>query len=233
MRRTLVTTPFALLRAGLLATLVAATTGATPPRQDAARAALEKASAAYARLKTARGTFEQTLTNPLTRNTSRSRGEYQLQRATGKWSLVFSDPKGDRVVDDGSALWIYVPSTNPGQVIKLPSQGAGTGIDLLDRFLADPASRYKVVDAGAATLGGRAVRAVSLTPNRPMEFTKATVWIDPSDGTLRQFEVTEQSGLVRRFTFTTVTLDGKVDASAFQFTPPKGVRVFDQTRAGR
>jgi outer membrane lipoprotein carrier protein len=229
------------MRIAITALLVsAAATASAParpaarPPQDAASVAIDKASAAYSRLKSARGTFEQTLTNPLTRNAATSRGEYQLQRASGRWSLVFTSPKGDKIVDDGSALWVYLPSTNPGQVIKLSSQGAAggaSGMDLLDRFLGSPRTRYRVADAGAATVAGRGVRAVSLTPLQPMEFTKATVWIDTANGTLRQFEVTEQSGLVRRFTFTTVRLDAPVDEKALRFTPPKGVKVYDQSRA--
>lgn len=210
----------------------AGTAAVPPPRrgQDSATVVLDRASAAYGRLRTARGTFEQTLTNPLTRNSSRSRGEYQLHRASGRWALDFTDPRGDRIVDDGTALWVYVPSTNPGQVIKLPSAGAGTGMDLLQRFFGDPASRYRIADGGATTVSGRSVRAVALTPLVPMEFTRATVWIEPATGTLRQFEVTEPSGLVRRFTFTTVTLDGPVNERALRFSPPRGVRVFDQSR---
>ena len=222
----------ALLTALLLSPAAAAV--ATAQTTTPADAALDKAVAAYGRLKTARGTFEQVLTNPLTRNTATSRGEYQLHRGSGRWSLAFTDPKGDRVVDDGSALWVYLPSTNPGQVIKLASQrgaGGASGMDLLERFFGDPKTRYRVSDAGAATVGGRAVRAIGLAPVRPMEFTKATVWIDTANGTLRQFEVTEQSGLVRRFTFTSVRLDGPVDEKAFRFSPPKGVKVFDQSRA--
>ena len=42
---------------------------------------------------------------------------------------------------------------------------------------------------GAATIAGRATRAVKLTPKdaQAAPFQRATVWVDPQDGTLRHF----------------------------------------------
>ncbi|MCA1693852.1 MAG: outer membrane lipoprotein carrier protein LolA, partial [Actinobacteria bacterium] len=71
---------------------------------------LDRAVAAYAKVKTARASFEQTLTNPLTGNSTVQHGELQQQRP-GKFSARFSDPKGDLVVADGKSLWIYQPSS--------------------------------------------------------------------------------------------------------------------------
>ena len=208
--------------------LAAAPAVAQPPSVDAL---IGRAAATYKSARTATASFQQTLTNPMTGTKSVSRGV--LQRQGGKFNFQFTEPRGDRLVADGESLWIYTPSTTPRQVIKLPQAAAGAGMaDPGMQFFSSPKTRFTIGDAGAATIDGKATRALTLTPKGSnAAFTKATVWLDPRDGTLRQFEVTEQSGLVRRFTFTTITLDGKVDASAFRFSPPKGVRVFDQSRA--
>ena len=190
-------------------------------------ARVDRAASAYAKVKTARASFEQTLTNPLTGNTQTARGEY-VQQSPGKLAVTFTQPKGDRIVNDGRAVWVYVPSSAPGQVIKLsPTAGAGS-VDLLATFLIDPREKYAMTAAGTTTVGGRATHAVNLVPRQPMQFAKATVWIDDADATLRQFEVTDNMGLVRRVRITKLKLNGPVDGKAFAFTPPPGVKVYDQ-----
>jgi chaperone LolA len=204
-----------------------------PPRQQTpVDATVDKAVAAYGRMKTVRARFEQRLTNPLTGSTIVQRGTLQ-QRLPNELSVVFSDPKGDRIVADGKALWVYTPSSAPNQVIKLPvGAGSAGGLDLATQFWSSPKSRYTITDAGTATIGGRATRALNLVPKQQMQFTKAIVWIDNADGTMRQFEVTEPSGLVRRVTLSEIRVNGPVEKGAFTFTVPKGVKVFGQDAFG-
>ena len=63
-------------------------------------------------------------------------------------------------------------------------------------------------------------------------FTQAKVWIDNADGTLRQFETLEVSGITRLVTVTAVTPNAPVDAKLFSFKAPKGARIVDQTVLG-
>ena len=74
----------------------------------------------YATMRTSRMIFTQTITNPLTGVTSTSRGEMQ-QQVPGKIAVRFTEPPGDRIVSDGQYLWIYLPSSAPGQVIRSPA----------------------------------------------------------------------------------------------------------------
>jgi outer membrane lipoprotein carrier protein len=193
---------------------------------------IDRAVKAYAKVKTARATFEQTLTNPLTGNTQTARGEYQ-QQGQNRLAVTFTQPKGDRIVNDGKAVWVYLPSSAPNQVIKLaPAAGAAGSVDLLGTFLTAPREKYTMTDAGTAVVGGRKTHGVTLVPKRPMQFTKATVWIDDADATLRQFRVTDNMGLERTVRITKLALNGPVDRSAFSFTPPAGVKVYDQAAMG-
>jgi outer membrane lipoprotein carrier protein len=218
--------PSVLLAVVLSATPVAAGAQAAPAAV-AAPSTIDRAVAAYAKVRTARGTFEQTITNPVTGTTSAARGDFQQQRP-GRIDVRFTDPKGDRIVSDGKAIWVYLPSTNPGQVIKVPASSAGTGtVDLTAQFLDDPKTRYTISDAGTAVVGGRATHALTLVPRTPQPFTKATVWVDDADGAVRQFEVTDAGGVVRRVTLRSLRVNVGVDASAFRFSPPAGVRVIE------
>ncbi|HVE80076.1 MAG TPA: outer membrane lipoprotein carrier protein LolA [Gemmatimonadaceae bacterium] len=205
-----------------------AQTAQGPAPTPGAAAVIDRAVAAYAKVRTARGTFEQTITNPVTGSTAVARGEFQQQRP-GRMAVRFTEPKGDRIVADGKAVWVYLPSTNPGQVIKVPASRTGTGtVDLTSQFLDEPKTRYTITEAGAGRVGGRATHALTLVPRTPQPFTKATVWVDDADGSVRQFEVADGSGVVRRVTLRSLRVNVKVDAGAFRFSPPAGVRVVEQ-----
>ena len=213
--------------------LTAAMAAVTSPlRAQTADAVIDKAVAAYKSVRTMRGTFEQTIRNPLTGTSMTARGDFQ-QRFPDRLSILFTDPKGDRIVVDGATAWLYLPSTNPGQVLKVPSDAGGGSLNLTERFLTSPAERFRMTSAGAAVIGDRPTHAVHLVPKTSIpEFTQATVWVDDANGLIRQFEITEPSGLVRRIRMVDARVNVAVDARAFSFTPPKGVKVIDQTVRG-
>jgi outer membrane lipoprotein carrier protein len=191
---------------------------------------LDRAVARWAGVKTARATFEQTIVNSLTGNTLTATGEYQQQRP-GKLSVKFDNPATDRIVADGKQVWLYLPSSAPGQVIRSPLAAGGTGtVDLTAQFLTAPRSRYTVTSAGTATVSGRPTHAFTLVPKvaKGAQFKTATVYIDDADATIRQFEVTEQSGLQRKVRLISFRTNVPVDAAAFTFTPPAGVRIVDR-----
>lgn len=196
---------------------------------ESAKAVVERAARVYARIHTLRATFAQTITNPLTRSDVTSRGVIQ-QRVPGELSVRFTEPAGDRIVSDGKALWIYLPSTTPGQVIKTHSDPhGGPAPDIVSWFLNDPTERYAIADGGTAVVNGHATRVVDLTPrDTTLPFTKATVWVDVDDALLRQVETTDFNGVVRRITILTIAPNAAVDPRAFVFKVPKGVRIIDQ-----
>lgn len=207
-------------------------TGVLVRQPNPADAALSKAVAAYADVRTARATFEQTITNPLVGSKLNSRGEFE-QRRPNKFAFRFSDPKGDRIISDGKFVWVYLPNSQPDQVMRIALDDGGAGsLDLIAEFFDSPKTRYTVKDGGATTIGTRAARAVLLTPIKAASFNKATVWIDVENGKLLQFEADEVSGITRRVRITSFTPNVNVNNSAFVFTPPKGVRVVDRASIG-
>lgn len=194
---------------------------------------VDRAAAAHAGMRTAKVQFTQVITNPLTGNRINARGQV-LRKAPGLLSITFTDPAGDKIIADGRAVWVYLPSTNPGQVMKL--NPGGTDVERLDpasQLLRAPRTRFTFADGGTATVGGRATRVVLLTPKGRESFTRAKVWIDTQNSLVRRFEVTEPTGLVRNVTLTSIQANVTVPASAFRFTPPRGVRVIDQGQLGR
>jgi outer membrane lipoprotein carrier protein len=191
--------------------------------------AVDRAVAAWKNVKSLSGTFEQTLTNPLLRSTSTAKGTF-AQQQPNKLAVRFTDPAGDAIVADGSHLWVFLQGATPGQVIRRPiTDQMASPIDI-GQFLDAPAAKYDITAKGAEPVGGRPAQAVGLVPKKGVDapFTKATVWIDDADGTIRQFEVTESSGLTRRIRLTKLTVNPAIPASEFRFAVPKGVRVVDR-----
>jgi outer membrane lipoprotein carrier protein len=142
---------------------------------------------------------------------------------------------GDRVAADGSNVWIYLPSSAPGQVVRMPySGGNAMGVDPAQQFLDSPRSRFNVSASGTATVGGRATHAVILTPKRSnTAFTSAKVWIDDADSSIRQFDVETANGLKRHVVITSFTANPQLSRSTFQFAVPKGAKIVDQGTASQ
>ena len=199
---------------------------ATAAAQPATDSLLERAARSIAGGKVMRAAFEQTLTNPDIRQTKASRGHF-VQQGPSRFAFRFTDPAGDAIVADGTALWIYLPSSARGQALKLPiAQGAQ--LDFLTQLLTSPRTSYTVVAKPAAALDGKMMVVVQLTPRLPdTPFAKATLWIDPDDALVRQLEAVEHSGLIRRIHFRDIRTDAALPGDALTFVVPQGVKVID------
>lgn len=217
---------FRALRLSLVMLAVAALSATA----QSADATLDRAVAAWSKVRTARATFEQTLTNSLTGSTATARGEFQQQRPN-KLAVRFTDPAGDRIVSDGAAVWVYLPSSAPGQVIKRrATDGATVPVDITGAFFDNPRARYTVTAGGTGSIAGHPATELVLVPRpgRDAPFTKAKVWVDDDDGLVRQFEVEEQSGVTRRIRITSLEINVPIDRTTFTFTPPPGARVVER-----
>jgi outer membrane lipoprotein carrier protein len=217
----------------IITIIAAAAIAAVSARAQTPEAVMDRAVSNYAGMKTMRATFQQTITNPLTGTTSVSNGEV-LRRQPNLLAINFTNPKGDRVVADGRAVWVYLPSTAPGQVVRLTaSDRTAETVDPGAMFLTSPRSRYTMKSGGTEFLGGVNASIVLLTPKSASSpFRKANVWIDPASGAVKQFEVVDQNGLTRNVVITRVVANPVIPASAFKFTPPPRTRVLDSAALG-
>ena len=194
---------------------------------QSADAIIDRAVSAYARLNSMRAEFRQTLTNPLTGSSQTTSGVI-LRKKPNFLSINFDS--GDRVAADGSTLWVYLPSSVPGQVMKMPYTGSNAStVDPAEQFLNSPRTRFTVASAGTATVGGRKTHAVTLVPKRTnANFTSAKIWIDDDDSSIRQFDVETANGLKRHVVITRFTANPVLNRSSFRFVVPKGAKIVDQ-----
>lgn len=158
-----------------------------------------------------------------------SRGSL-VQAGEAKLSMQFSDPRGDAIVMDGEHLWVYTPSTTPGQVVRLKVPSDPTyGPNVLAWILTKPTERYRSRFVRSDAVGGRAVDVVALTPlDHSLPFSEAVVWLDQYDNLPRRLEVRERSGQHRTLVFTSVETGQRVSPETFRFDVPAGVRIVDQ-----
>jgi outer membrane lipoprotein carrier protein len=192
-----------------------------------ADASYERVAKAWASTHTLRADFEQKISNPLLARTVNSKGVF-LQERPGKLSITFTQPAGDRIVGDGKWLWVYLPSSAPGQVLKLPADADGAIVaDLLSQLLDTPKKAFTISGGESSPVDGRAARRVQLIPKTAgtVPFQKAVLWLDEKDPRPLRVQVIDGHGVDRTITLTTWAPDATIPADAFRFNVPKGVKV--------
>lgn len=190
---------------------------------------LDRASAAYQTVSTLSADFVQVVVNPLVGAPDTTRGRlYQMR--PNHFAMRFTEPRGDRIVADGRYLWLYTPSTTPGQVIRtaIPSAGS-TGPNLIGQFVERPRERYRARYLRADSLEEKVADVVALAPRAPDQpYTDAVLWVDRETGLLRRLEITETSGQRRILVLRNVRVNAGVPDREFRFSPPAGSRVVHQ-----
>jgi len=217
-----------LVRVGLLAAAVLLPVAARAEAQDAA-AIVGRSSRVYRSLASMRADFVQVIDNPMI-DSAESRGTL-VQAGPSKLAMRFTDPPGEAIVIDGEHVWVYTPSTVPGQVLrmKLPSGGPVYGYNMLAWFLDKPAERYTATYLRRDKLDGRTVDVVQLVPAvSDLPFEKAILWLDRDDALPRRLEITERTGALRTLTLAHLRVNQPVPSGTFTFKVPDGVRVVDR-----
>jgi outer membrane lipoprotein carrier protein len=203
---------------------------ATAPLQaQDANAVIGRAAKVYRSVGSLKANFVQVIDNPMI-DSAESQGTL-IQAGPDKLSMRFTDPAGEAIVIDGQHVWVYTPSTVPGQVIRLavPSGGPAYGYNLLAWFLDRPAERYKASYLRHERVNGRTADVIQLVPAVPdLPFEKAVIWLDQGSGLPQRLEIHEQSGATRTLNLSQVRVNEQVPARTFTFKVPSGVRVVDQ-----
>lgn len=197
------------------------------PAQDGS-AVIQRAAAVYQGLTAFQANFVQIIDDPMIGRFD-SRGAL-VQSGSAKLAMRFTDPAGEAIIMDGRYIWLYTPSTTPGQVIRsFVPENPGFGPNVLGWILDRPAARYRITGARTDTLAGRTMDVVALTPSDwTLPFSEAVVWLDRADALPRRLEVTERSGARRILTFRDVQANPRLDSRTFAFEVPPGVRVVEQ-----
>lgn len=201
---------------------------AVPLRAQTAAAIIQRTADAYRQLSSLTADFEQVVSSEMI-GTFRSRGTL-AQAGASRLSMRFADPPGEAIVIDGTSIWVYTPSTAPGQVLRMPiARASGYGVNLLAWLLDRPTERYRVTLVRQDEVGGTPVDVLQMTPVvEGLPFTSATLWLARNNALPRRIDVTERSGNHRTLTLSRLVTNATLPPGTFTFTPPKGVKVIDQ-----
>ena len=199
---------------------------AVPVRAQDPEGIVRRADQALAALRTLRAEFVQEVHNPLLERTTTGRGRL-LYKSPDRFRIAYSDPAGDLVVHDGAHVWIYLPSTQPGQVIRQDAEVSGVRNPLT--YLRDLRGRFTAREAGVEPIAGRAADKLVLAPRTAdAGFDEIVAWVDRASGLLRRVRTTTEDGVVTTYTFTSLERNVELGDGPFRFTPPRGIEVFDQ-----
>jgi outer membrane lipoprotein carrier protein len=191
---------------------------------------LDRASATYQTITSLSADFVQIITNPMIGTPDTTRGRLYQMRPS-RFAMRFTAPKGDRIVADGRFLWLYTPSTTPGQVIRsrIPEYGT-TGPNLIGQFVEQPRERYTAQYVRADSLpDGGPVDVIRLVPKgHDQPYSEAKIWVGGEDGLVHRVDIVETSGQERTVILRNIRVNRGVPGRELTFSPPAGVRVVDQ-----
>ena len=212
----------------LVAMLLLLAAGAGSAAGQSATDIAARASRTYRSFGSIRASFHQVIEDRMI-GTQESRGEL-VQSGTAHLAMRFSDPKGDMIVLDGTYLWLYTPSTTPGQVIRMPIPSDPVyGPNVLARIIDKTTDRYQIEWLGADSVENRTVDVLEFIPTSddPL-FSRAVISFDRQTLVPRRLELDERSGVRRTLTLSRVRTNATVSRSEFVFEVPNGVRVVDR-----
>jgi outer membrane lipoprotein carrier protein len=163
--------------------------------------------------------FKQTLLDEDKNVVQQSRGTLALQRP-GKFAWTYIEPFEQRIVADGSELWIY--DVELEQVtVKPMDEGLSNAPIMILMKQADVTEEFDVHEVGQRKF----LYWVELVPHASdLEYTHIYIGIDGDR--VRAMELQDQFGQSTQIVFDNLRVGVVHDPATFKFVPPPGVDVY-------
>jgi outer membrane lipoprotein carrier protein len=175
----------------------------------------------YNRAKTLQVQFSEDYTPP--GKARRTETGTLLLRKPGKMRWDYFQPRGKLFVSDGKYLWLYTPSENRAEKMKLQeSEDMRAPLAFLLGKL-DFSKEFRDI-AGSPESRGTRITAKPATDNLP--YSQVEFVVSPQFE-IREVRVTGFDGSILDFTFDQEKVNPVLDAKAFQFQVPKGATLVE------
>jgi len=163
--------------------------------------------------------FKQTLLDEDKNVVQQSSGTLALQRP-GKFAWHYTEPFEQRIIADGSELWIY--DVELDQVtVKPMDQGLANAPIMILMKQADISEQFEISEVGQRKF----LYWVELQPHAgDLEYTHIYIGID--DDSVRAMELQDQFGQSTQIVFENMRVGVVHDPATFRFVPPPGVDVY-------
>ena len=165
--------------------------------------------------------FEQTLYDEAGEALQRSAGTVLLERP-GRFAWEYTEPAGQRIVADGTRVWLYDPDLEQVTVNRLDERVGGTPLVVL---MGDaPIDEAFEVGALGASDG---VEWVELRPRGEAADFEA-VYLGFAGEALAAMELRDSFGQATQIRFSDFRANPELGADAFEFVVPDGVDVIGE-----
>lgn len=148
----------------------------------------------------------------------------------GRMRWVYETPEPSLVVTDGEILWLYDPSTEEAQRMRVTGDFlSGAAIQfLLGEGDLEREFEISSADCREPAPGEAPLRVgLELLPREPAHYEKLHLVVDPASGQVAETTVLDLFGNRTRVELQAVEVDGHPEPDLFRFEPPDGVRVID------
>mgnify|MGYP001811733073 CR=1 FL=1 len=163
--------------------------------------------------------FKQTLLDEDKNVVQQSRGTLALQRP-GKFAWIYSEPFEQRIIADGSELWIYDVELDQVTVKPMDESISNAPIMILMKE-SDVTQQFKVSEVGQR----KYLYWIELEPlASDLEYQR--IFIGLEDAQVRAMELQDQFGQSTQIVFDNLRMGVVHNPATFKFVPPDGVDVY-------
>ena len=188
----------------------------SPVRADDATQRLQ---AALKKMDNLTAEFKQTLLDEDKNIVQQSRGTLALQRP-GKFAWTYIEPFEQRIVGDGSELWVYDVELEQVTVKPMDAGISNAPIMILMKQ-SDVTQEFDVIEVGQRKF----LYWVELKPQASdLEFS--SIFIGLEDNNVRAMELQDRFGQSTQIVFENMRVGVVHNPATFKFVPPAGVDVF-------
>ena len=143
----------------------------------------------------------------------------------GKMSFHYEEPNGNRVVSDGKVIKVYEKDAE--QMYESPvekSQYPAALAFLLGEGKLEKDFKLKLLDSATMKFEGGWVLECVPKEASPA-YQKMLLYVDGATAQVRRVLIIDAQGNRNRFDFVEPVVNKPVEASEFEFTPPKGTKI--------
>jgi outer membrane lipoprotein carrier protein len=180
----------------------------------------------YDSLSSFQSDFQQELTNAASGSVEKRSGRILFKQSLVRWET--QKPEKELLVVGQHAVWDYFEADKVA--MKYRSSQVFNSKTMI-RFLSGKANLkedFKVEEQGTDANGLLKLRLIPKEPEPTMVL--AYIWVDTKTNMLGQVLIVDFYGNGNQVTLNNLVLDKRVDAKMFEFTPPSGVQVKDNTK---
>jgi outer membrane lipoprotein carrier protein len=163
--------------------------------------------------------FKQTLLDEDKNVVQQSSGTLALQRP-GKFAWIYTEPFEQRIIADGSELWVYDVELDQVTVKPMDESISNAPIMILMKE-SDVTQQFNVIEVGQRKF----LFWIELEP-REKDLEYQRIFIGLEDGNVRAMELQDQFGQSTQIVFDNLRLGVVHNPATFKFVPPEGVDVY-------